>query len=213
VRLLAICSLVAVAMAAAPACARGPTSAPSSDGGDRASAAPIDAGTGCHGNDAECGPDQYCVFQPGLCGKGQKPGVCRAKPGACPAEVFAPVCGCDAKIYDSECAARSAGIDLAVMGRCGGRMPDWIPCGKQFCNVRRDYCAIYLSDVFDLPTDYFCRPLPAACLPADGSAHPTCDCFPGDTPCRSFCGPMVTEGLPGFHLTCQGVSPPASSAH
>ncbi len=99
------------------------------------------------------------------------------------------------------------------MGQCGGRMPDWVPCGKQFCNARRDYCAIYLSDVFDLPTDYFCRPLPASCLPGDGSVPRTCDCFPADTPCRSFCGPMVTDGLAGFHLTCQGVKPPREGDH
>jgi hypothetical protein len=173
-----------------------------------------DAATSCHDN-AGCGPDQYCVFQPGLCGKGERPGSCRSRPVACPdaADAPAPVCGCDRTIYESECAARSAGVDLAVMGQCGGRMPDWIPCGKQFCNVRRDYCAIYLSDVFDLPTDYFCRPLPASCLPGDGSVPRTCDCFPADTPCRSFCGPMVTDGLPGFHLTCQGVKPPRERDH
>jgi len=216
VRLLApvsLASLFAGAIAVAGGCSKRATSPLSSDGGQTLVAATADAAatalpaTSCHDN-AGCSSDQYCVFQPGLCGKGQRAGTCQSRPAACADATFAPVCGCDAKIYDSECAARSAGVDLAVMGQCGGRMPDWIPCGKQFCNVRRDYCAIYLSDVFDLPTDHFCRPLPASCLPGDGSGHPTCDCFPAGTPCASFCGPMVTDGLPGFHLTCQGVSPP-----
>jgi hypothetical protein len=86
-------------------------------------------------------------------------------------------------------------------------MPNWMPCGKHFCDVSKDYCAIYLSDVFELPTDYFCRPLPDGCTPGDGSIRRTCDCFPPDVACRSFCGVVPTDGLPGFHLTCQGVRP------
>src|ERR1700722_7533946 len=146
-------------LAAIGGCTRGSTSGPSADAGVLAAA--IDASIGCHDN-WRCGPDQYCAFQPGLCGKGEKAGSCRSRPAVCPGSVIAPVCGGDRNIYESECEAHTKGVDLAVMGQCGGRMPDWIPCGKQFCDVRRDYCAIYLSDVFDLPTDYFCRPLPAS---------------------------------------------------
>jgi hypothetical protein len=74
--------------------------------------------------------------------------------------------------------------------------------------VRTSYCQIYLSDVFEIPTTYTCRPLPATCLPRDAGAAPTCDCFPRDTPCLSFCGPLPTGGLTGFHLTCQGRKEP-----
>jgi hypothetical protein len=199
--------LVAIATMGAVACTKSSPSAVASDAGVRAPLGAQDAAGVCHDNNG-CGADAYCEFNPGLCGKGQKPGTCRPRPSTCTASAYAPVCGCDQKVYDNQCAAHAAGADLAVMGRCGGKMPNWIPCGKQFCDVRKDYCAIYLSDVFDIPTDYFCRPLPPSCLPGDGSVHRNCDCFPPGTPCLSFCGPMVTEELSGFHLTCQGVRPP-----
>lgn len=77
------------------------------------------------------------------------------------------------------------------------------PCGPLACDVRASYCEIVLSDVPDPPTDYACKPLPASCLFADG-APPTCACFPKDTRCRSFCGPIATKsGPPGIHLTCR----------
>ena len=76
-------------------------------------------------------------------------------------------------------------------------------------DARESYCEIYLSDVFDLPTDHFCQPLPNACNP-NASAPAKCDCFPKDTPCLSFCGPLATGGIDAFHLTCQGKKPPHS---
>jgi hypothetical protein len=56
--------------------------------------------------------------------------------------------------------------------------------------------------VFELPTDYTCRPLPAACELEERGERP-CDCFPRSTACVSFCGDIETGGLPGFHLTCR----------
>jgi hypothetical protein len=165
-----------------------------------------DAGVGCRDHTG-CSEGEYCAFEPPLCGKGKKPGACRARPATYADSAFTPACGCDGRVYDNECAAHAAGVDLAVTGGCGTRMPDWIPCGKRFCDVRKDYCAIYLSDVFELPTDYFCRPLPDSCLPGDGSVPRSCDCFPPEIACRSFCGVVTTDGLRGFHLTCQGVKP------
>ena len=181
-------------------------------------AAPVDAGVGpdvnaapegpCH-DDSGCAPDRYCAFTPGLCGKGKRPGSCRPKPPACDG-AYAPVCGCDGKAYGSECAAHAAGVDLAVMGGCKERISSFAPCGRHYCDVRTSYCEIFLSDVFELPTDYFCRPLPPSCLPGNGPAR-ACDCFPAGTRCGSFCGPLPTTpgGPSGFHLTCQGTHPPA----
>jgi hypothetical protein len=162
----------------------------------------------CLGN-AACGPGEFCAFSPALCGRGPVPGSCKPRPASCGKD-HTPVCGCDGKIHDDECAAHAAGVDLDVTGSCKAVLPDWAPCGPRYCDVRTSYCEIYLSDVFEIPTTYTCRPLPAACRPVagDAGAHPTCGCFPAGTPCLSFCGPLPTGGLTGFHLTCQGVKEP-----
>jgi hypothetical protein len=56
--------------------------------------------------------------------------------------------------------------------------------------------------VFELPTDYTCKPLPPACVP-EGDVARACDCFPAGTRCGSFCGHVPTGGIDGFHLTCR----------
>jgi hypothetical protein len=154
---------------------------------------------------AACASGEYCSFPDGRCGHGGA-GVCRPRPATCDG-ARTPVCACDARVYDDECRAHAAGADLAITGGCRAVVPDWIPCGPRYCDARDRYCEIYLSDVPELPTDHACRPLPPRCRAADG-AQPGCDCFPPTTPCLSFCGPMITGGRPGFHLTCQGVKPP-----
>jgi hypothetical protein len=158
------------------------------------------APTPCAASSA-CEPDAYCAFEPRLCGKGKRPGTCRPRPQDC-SEPNSPVCGCDGKVYESACAAYRAGIDLDANGHCRERVPDWIACGPRFCDARTTYCEIILSDVFELPTTYACRALPPACM-ADGSAAPSCTCFPSGTRCSSFCGDVETGGLRGFHLTCR----------
>ncbi len=77
------------------------------------------------------------------------------------------------------------------------RDPEFASCGAQYCDARTSYCEIYLSDVFDLPTDHFGRPLPTACKPGP-RGKPNCDCFPEGTPCLSFCGPLATGGIDAF---------------
>ena len=159
-------------------------------------------------SNAACGVNEYCSFSPGLCGRGPAPGVCRPRPTAW-TPIHAPVCACDGNVYENDSQAYAEGFDLAVMGGCKTVLPDWAPCGPRYCEVHTTYCEIYLSDVFEIPTTYTCRPLPAACRPApDGGAARTCDCFPASTPCRSFCGPLPTGGLTGFQMTCQGVKEP-----
>ncbi|HWZ92075.1 MAG TPA: hypothetical protein VNW92_24590 [Polyangiaceae bacterium] len=165
------------------------------------------ARTSCRDN-AGCAANEYCEFQPGLCGKGQSPGACRPRPAQCASD-YDPVCACSGTVYDSACAAHAAGEDLAVVAGCKAVVPDFAACGAHYCDARQSYCEIYLSDVFELPTDHFCRPLPETCKPGTSSA-PSCDCFPKDTACRSFCGPLATGGIAAFHLTCQGKKPPHS---
>ena len=148
-----------------------------------------------------CAADAYCAYTPMLCGKGKTAGTCKPRPSTC-AETAAPACGCDGKVHDSPCAARAAGVDLAVNGGCGATLPGFIPCGPTYCDARDSYCEIVLSDVAELPTDHTCRPLPPTCHPTGGHAPP-CDCFPTGTRCASFCGPVETGGLAGLHLTCR----------
>ena len=164
-----------------------------------AGALALDAGE-ARGCDA-CAADEHCAFTPGLCGKGKRPGACRPRPTECH-EARAPVCGCDGKAHGSECEARAAGIDLDANGGCRERIPGWIACGPRYCDAHTSYCEIVLSDVFELPTDYTCKPLPAACVP-EGDVARSCDCFPAGTRCLSFCGYIPSGGLKGFHLTCR----------
>jgi hypothetical protein len=104
-------------------------------------------------------------------------------------------------VYDTECAAHAAGVDLDVNGACRERVADWMPCGPRFCDAKTSYCELVLSDVAELPTDHTCKPLPTACL--DAAAARSCACFPPGTRCGTFCGAFDTGGVPGFHLTCR----------
>ena len=141
--------------------------------------------------------------------KGSPPNQ-RASKTAC-GDAYAPICARDGKVYDNACAARAAGQELSVTGGCKALIPGYAACGAQYCDAQTSYCEIYLSDVPELPTDHFCRPLPNACKPVDGVAK-HCDCFAADTPCLSFCGPLLTGGIDAFHLTCQGKKPPYGTA-
>jgi len=168
--------------------------ATSTDGGQR----------GCRDNDA-CAADEYCQYTPGLCGRGSSAGTCRRKPVSCQ-DTYSPVCGCNGIVFDNECAARAARVDLAAIGGCH-TVPDWASCGARYCDVFTSYCEIYLSDVPEPPTTYTCKPLPLDCKPDRGTSR-SCECFPSGTACLTFCGFIQTGSLPGFHLTCQGVKEP-----
>jgi len=157
-----------------------------------------------------CAANEYCAHTPALCGKGHAVGLCRPRTEACTPHV--PVCGCNGKVYPDDCAAHASGVDLSELGGCSEPVPDFIPCGQRYCDSRESYCEIYLSDVLEPPTTHVCRSLPPACK-AGASDRLDCGCFPPGTPCASFCGTMWTGGLPGFHLTCQGVQSPVVVPH
>ena len=64
-----------------------------------------------------CGPQLFCDFPEGSCGKEGSFGKCSGLPEICTME-FAPVCGCDDKTYGNACSARSKGISLKHQGEC-----------------------------------------------------------------------------------------------
>ena len=63
---------------------------------------------------ADCPETTYCRRRPDACAD---KGHCLAPPTACPA-LSQPVCGCDAKTYDSACAAAQALTSVATPGAC-----------------------------------------------------------------------------------------------
>ena len=197
-RAAAACFALGLVLVAVPSCRTRAV-----EGDSDAGALALDAGAAraCDGSSTSCAADAYCSFTPRLCGKGKLPGACRPRPAECH-DARAPVCGCDGKVHASECEAHAAGVDLDANGGCRERVPGWIACGPRFCDARVSYCEIVLSDVFELPTDYTCKPLPAACVP-EGDVARSCDCFPAGTRCLSFCGYIPSGGLKGFHLTCR----------
>src|SRR5215813_3861254 len=148
-----------------------------------------------------CGPDpghacsasEYCDYEPGRCGQDGKSGQCQRRPRMCP-RLYAPVCGCDGRIYPNECDAHLGGSDLDQEGRCSARLPDWIPCGGRYCNAQTSYCELVRAPV----RASTCKPLPAACTPGAD-----CACFPADTRCRGSCTVVETDGVAGFRLTCK----------
>ncbi|APR86182.1 Hypothetical protein A7982_11531 [Minicystis rosea] len=117
---------------------------------------------------------------------------CHLRSSAC--DSVLPVCGCDGKVYPSECQAHAAGIDI------GGGPPgleqcahDLTPqgsfaCGPYFCDAATTYCAYGQGDQSDRVTK--CVPLPAAC-----TGVPSCDCVP--PPSKGECKPVPGNGATG----------------
>ncbi len=64
---------------------------------------------------SDCGDGEFCSFESG-CGEGPV-GACESLPTAC-AEIYAPVCGCDAVTYGNACAASAAGVSVQSEGPC-----------------------------------------------------------------------------------------------
>jgi hypothetical protein len=72
-------------------------------------------GNSCVDN-SQCGKGDFCQKTRGDC---DGTGTCTVRPDVCPLYfVYDPVCGCDGKTYDSECAAAMEGVSVHRRGRC-----------------------------------------------------------------------------------------------
>ncbi len=65
-------------------------------------------------DNADCDGGLFCAKADGDC---DGAGTCAVRPDFCPA-VFAPVCGCDGRPFDSRCVASAAGQSLRSTGPC-----------------------------------------------------------------------------------------------
>jgi hypothetical protein len=104
------------------------------------------------------------------------PGTCIERPMACDA-ILAPVCGCDHKTYDNDCARVAAGVALAARGACpfaaegdvcGGTTG--MSCGAGlFCDPAVADCQRAAAP----ETIGFCRPRTTTCT---SEYRPVCGC-------------------------------------
>lgn len=164
------------------------------------------SGTGASGGgpscDSGCGPDEYCESPYYWCpDKLPISGVetfpyCESRTVECNADL--PVCGCDGQVYESECAAHAAGIDMGA-GESAGAICDLsltpegrFPCGPWYCDPTNSYCFEGLGDTGD--RDHACTAIPAEC-----NGVPACSCLP--QPGESTCSEVQGNGVTGFMVT------------
>ena len=86
------------------------------------------------------GPAATCIFSDHLCGKGVKNGTC-TKPPQFPCAASSELwCGCDGKLYPTECALYLATTDLnATAGGCAADA-GYFQCGYVYCARASQFC-------------------------------------------------------------------------
>jgi hypothetical protein len=120
-----------------------------------------------------CLTNEFCKRPEGTCGGA---GTCTKLPGGCP-DVWAPVCGCDAKTYGNSCEADFSGQQILHKGECEKIPP---PPEKSCGGFAGFVCSD--ADWCDYPTGSYCggddslgtcKPRPSVC---PGDVKPVCGC-------------------------------------
>ncbi|MFT3765414.1 MAG: hypothetical protein QM820_07865 [Minicystis sp.] len=158
-------------------------------------------GSGNDGGGEPCGLDgcpdnQFCDYDYQWCGTpgfGEEGAFCKDRSADCKADI--PVCGCDGKLYESQCAAQAAGTDIGG-GHVGVELCDHaltpqgrFACGPWFCDAATTYCKYIEGDQGDRWMS--CEPLPAAC-----NGVGSCACIPAPT--EGSCEMVDGNGVTGF---------------
>jgi hypothetical protein len=107
-------------------------------GDDRGPGPDVDTGvpTICNGN--VCKPDEICAYLFRDCGEDPKTKVCVPRSTFCGTS---KVCGCDAVVYDNECAAAAAGTTAGPTSLCNPPGDTFDCAGIRYCSDVTETCA------------------------------------------------------------------------
>jgi len=140
--------------AGAVACGWDWTVVPKADGSEGGTKEGGPPGADCTSSD-QCLADEYCAFDDGLCGAGNR-GICTINKCTEQPDL---VCGCDGKVYDNGCAISRARVDYSI-NRCAQPPGALIKCGAVFCKEAEAFC---FSDAKCVPWGKCASPAERTC--------------------------------------------------